>query len=343
MEGKPNKVLLTGVTGFLGSHTTIQLLEKGYEVTGTLRSMDRAKSIKKIIGRHTSHMDRLHFAKADLTDDQVWDTLMPGMDFVQHIASPFPRELPDHEDDLIIPAKNGALNVLKAAADHNVKRVVLTSSIGSIVYGRTNGNRGGMYSESDWTNIQNTEDTTPYFRSKTIAEKAAWQFMEQDRSEMELATVCPGAILGPVLEKDFGTSANIIIKVMDGSMPALPNLGFDIVDVRSVSDLQIRAMEHPEAANERFIGSAGFLKLKEIADMLRQEYPDKKIPKRTLPNFLVQLFSYFDASLQPVLIDLGVERKVDHSKAKNLLGWEPLPNRKAVLSCAKSINKLELA
>ncbi|WP_211483111.1 NAD-dependent epimerase/dehydratase family protein [Fodinibius roseus] len=261
------------------------------------------------------------------------------MEFVQHIASPFPRELPDNEDDLIIPAKNGTLIVLKAAAAHNVKRVVLTSSVGSIIYGRNNGDRSGMYSESDWTNTQNKEDTTPYFRSKTIAEKASWEFMDQDHSGMELTTVCPGAILGPVLEKDFGTSANIVIKMLDGSMP---DIGFDIVDVRSVAVLLIRAMEHPEAANERFIGSAGFLKFKEVADMLRQEYPDKKIPKRILPDFLVRLLSYFDASLQPILIDLGVERKVDYSKAQNLLDWKPLPNREAVLSCAKSVNEFGL-
>lgn len=335
-------VLLTGVTGFLGSHTTIQLLEKGYHVLGTLRNMNRADHIRQVIGRHTNRVDHLEFAEADLLDENVWRSLMQGIDFVQHIASPFPRELPDHEDELITPAKQGTLHVLQAAAEHGVRRVVLTSSIGAIIYGRDKGNRNGIYTETDWTDLSNKSDTTPYFRSKTIAERAAWKFMDQHEGELELATVCPGAILGPVLEKDFGTSANIVIKLLDGSTPALPNLGFDIVDVRSVADLQIRAMERPEGAGERFIGSAGFLKFKEIAEILRKEYPDKKIPSIQLPNFAVRLFSYIDKSLQPVLIDLGLERKVDSSKARKMLQWQPILHREAVVTCAESVMRLRV-
>lgn len=342
MEGKEHSVLLTGVTGFLGSHTTIQLLEKGYRVTGTLRSIEDADHIKNVIARHTSNIDRLQFAEADLLDDGVWDKLMQGIDFVQHIASPFPRELPDHEEELILPAKNGTLNILKAASAHNVKRVVLTSSIGAIIYGKEKGIEDGIYTEAGWTNPDNKDDTTPYYRSKTIAEKEAWKFMDQHNRELELATVCPGAILGPVLEKDFGTSANIVRKAMDGSMPAVPNIGFDIVDVRSVADLLIRAMEHPEAAGERFIGSAAYLKFDEITEILQEHFPDRSIPTRTLPNFMVRLFSYFDSTLEPILIDLGKKRKVDSSKSRNVLQWEPLPVKEAVLSCARSLINVEL-
>lgn len=342
MEQHDSTVLLTGVTGFLGSHTTIQLLEKGYQVVGTLRDKSRAPQIKKVIARHASNIDigRLEFAEADLTNDEIWDELMPGIDYVQHIASPFPRELPDHEDELIVPAKQGALNVLKASAKNSVQRVVMTSSIGAIVYGKQQGSRSGTYTESDWTDPTNRDDTTPYFRSKTIAEQAAWEFMESAAGNMELATVCPGAILGPVLEKDFGTSANIVIKLLDGSTPRLPKLGFDIVDVRSVADLQIRAMEHPKAGGERFIGAADYLKFKDIGEIIKQEYPDRSIPTKTIPGFLVRLFSLFDPTLKPVLLDLGVERKVDSSKARSLLQWQPLPGRQAVLSCARSVMEL---
>lgn len=334
------KVLLTGVTGFLGSHTAIQLLNKSYEVVGTLRNMARADEIKQVIAQHTSNIEKLSFAEADLTDEAAWPDLMKGISYVMHIASPFPRELPKREENLIIPAKQGTLNILNAAAENGVKRVVLTSSTGAIIYGKEKSNRTGAYTEADWTDITRKKDTTPYFRSKTIAERAAWDFIKNDDSGLELATVCPGAILGPVLEKDFGTSANIVIKTMDGSSPAIPNIGFDMVDVRSVADLHIRAMEMPEAAGERFVGSSGFLSFKEVADILRERYPDKSIPKFSLPNFAVRLFANFEKSLQPILIDLGVERRLDHSKARELLDWQPISTKEAVLACAESLVKL---
>lgn len=334
---KRKKVLLTGVTGFLGSHTTIQLLEKSYEVIGTLRDKNRATSIKNTIGKHTKGIDRLTFVEADLNDGQIWEEIIKDIDYIMHIASPIPRILPKNEANLIRPAKEGTVNILKAAAASGVKRVVLTSSTGSIVYGKPKGQRSGIYNDKDWTNVNNKKDSTPYFRSKTIAEKAAWDFIAQDDSGLELATICPGAILGPVLEKDFGTSANIVIKMLDGSLPAIPKIGFPIVDVRSVADLHIKAMEMDAAKNERFIAANGFLRFKEIAEILRKSYPNRKIPKALLPNFAVRLYSNFDTTLKPVLIDLGIERKVDYSKAKQLLNWQPKSLEEAVLSCAESV------
>ncbi len=335
-----SKVLLTGVTGFLGSHTAIQLLNKGYEVLGTLRNKSRADEIKSVISQHTSNIRNLHFAEADLVNSEVWQELTKGIEYVMHIASPFPRELPKNEDDLIIPAKNGALNVLKAASANGVKRVVMTSSSGSITYGRPKSQRSAIYTEKDWTDFTNKKDSTPYFRSKTIAEKAAWDFIKKENSGLELTTICPGAILGPVLEKDFGTSANIVIKTMDGSAPAIPPIGFDMSDVRSIANLHILAIESPGAAGERFIGGSGFLSFKNVADILREKYPDRKIPKAMLPPFAVRLFSYIDNTLKPILIDLGVERQLDNSKAKKVLNWEPLPPREAVLACSESLIKL---
>lgn len=333
------KVLLTGITGFLGSHTAIQLLEKGYHVTGTLRDMKRAESIKKIISQHTTVSDNLAITQADITNAAVWLQLTEGMDYVQHIASPFPPKLPKHEDELILPAKNGMLNVLRAASANKVKRVVITSSSSAITYGRP-GNETGLYNESDWTNEQSKTDLTPYFKSKTIAEKAAWDFMKDDTSGMSISVICPGAILGPVLESDFGTSANIIIKMLDGSMPAVPDIGFDLVDVRSVADLLIRGMEMEQAANQRYIGSAGFLKFKDVATILQEAYPQRKIPHRMLIDWLVRLFSIFDGTLKPVLLDLGIERKLDHSKAQLKLNWQPKSLKEAVLSCAASVIEL---
>lgn len=334
------RVLLTGVSGFLGLHTAIQLLEKGYTVIGTLRNLERAGTIKTIIEKHTSNAQNISFVEADLKSTDVWFQLTENIDFIQHIASPFPRVLPKKEEELIEPAKLGTLNILKAASANKVKRVVITSSIASIAYGKTKNELTSILNEDNWTDETDKKDTTPYVRSKTIAEKAAWDFIKKDKSGLELATVLPGAILGPVLEDDFGTSANIVIKLMDGSTPALPKIGFDIIDVRSVADLLIRAMELPQANNQRYIASSGYLTFKKIAAILKQHYPNRKMPSRELPNMFVRLLSNFDTALKPILIDLGVKRKMDISKAINELGWKPLALDEAVLSCAKSIIEL---
>jgi dihydroflavonol-4-reductase len=334
------RVLLTGVSGFLGSHTAIRLLEKGYTVIGTLRNVERAKSIKAIIEKHTSNARNITFVEADLSSTDIWYDLTKNVDFIQHIASPFPRVLPKKESELIEPAKLGTLNVLKAASANGVKRIVITSSVASVVYGKAKNELAATFNENNWTDETDKKDTTPYIRSKTIAEKAAWAFIENDHSGLELTTVLPGAILGPVLEEDFGTSANIVIKSMDGSSPAIPNIGFDIVDVRSVADLLISAMELPQAANQRYIASSGYLTFKDVAAILKLHYPKRKVPSKALPDFFVKLLSNFDTSLKPILIDLGIKRKIDISKAANELHWKPLPIQEAVLSCAKSVIEL---
>ena len=336
------KVLLTGISGFLGSHTAIQLLNKGYEVVGTLRDIKRADEIKKIIAGHTSNINNLSFAQAELSDENVWQQLTKGVDFVQHVASPFPRELPKHEDELIIPAKNGVLFILKAAAANGVKRVVITSSSSTVLYGKPKGKESGTFDETVWTDAANRDDTTPYFRSKTIAEKAAWDFIKADKSGLELVTVLPGAILGPVLENDFGTSANIVLKMLDGSMPAVPGIGFDIVDVRSVADMLIRSMEMPEAAGERFLSSAGFLSFGDVAAILKAKYPGRKIPQRILPDFLTRVLSWFEKALAPALLDLGKQRRANSNKAKRMLNWQPIDNNEAVIACAESLISLGL-
>ena len=330
------RILLTGVTGFLGSHTAIQLLNKGYEVVGTLRSKDRINSIRETIGKHTANINNLTFAEADLNDTKVWFELTKNVDYVQHIASPFPRNLPKHENDLIIPAKTGTLNILKAAKTNHVKRVVMVSALGAITYGKTKRELNTIFNENDWTDVSDYKDTTPYYRSKTIAEKVAWDFIKEEKSELELTTICPGAILGPVIDTDFGNSANIIISLLNGSLPALPKIEFDIVDVRSVADLLIKAMEMPQAANNRYIASSGHFNYKEIAQILKQEYPDRKIPSIELPDFVTKIFSVFQPLLKPVLLE-NVKRKIDTSKATKELKWQPLSSKDAIISCAKSL------
>lgn len=334
------KVLLTGITGFVGSHTAIQLLEKGYRVTGTLRTMKRAESIKRTVAQHTSYADHLNFVEADITDEKMWKKLMIGVDYVQHIASPFPKIMPRNENDLIIPARDGNINILSAAAECKVKRVVITSSGAAVQYGQAPEQRRKVFDETDWTDLNRKNDLTPYFKSKTIAEKAAWDFIQNDHSGLELTVVCPGLILGPLLEEDFSASANVVIKILDGSMPAVPQIGWEIVDVRSIASLLILSMEQPQAAGQRYIGSTAYLTFNDMAGILKKAYPAMKIPSRKLPNFMVRILSLFDATLKPVLLDLGTERKMDHSKAVNDLGWKPIKPEETVLSSAASIFQL---
>ncbi|MGD1841987.1 MAG: SDR family oxidoreductase [Thermonemataceae bacterium] len=328
-------VLLTGVTGFLGAHTTIQLLEKGYKVVGTLRNKSRSASIRKVIQQHTSHIDHLSFREIDLMASQKeWSRVANRVDHVMHIASPFPVTLPKREEEVIQPAKQGTLRVLQAAIDNGVKKVVLTSSSGAVVYGKQ---KKGVFNEKDWTDTTNRKDTTPYFRSKTLAEKAAWEFVEATSNPLKLTTILPGAIVGPVLEEDIGNSANIVKKMLDGSLPAFPKIGFEMVDVRDVATLHIKALESPRADGERFLATAGFLSFKDVAALLREHYPQRKIPMRTLPNFLVRLLSNFEKELQPVLLELDAHRTIDSNKARQLLDWQPIPLAKSVIDCAESL------
>lgn len=339
MENK--KVLLTGVTGFLGSHTTIQLLNKGYHVKGTLRNINRVESIREIIARHTTRSENLEFYEINLSDSEdKWADAMKEIDFVVHIASPFPTTLPKNEDDIIFPAKNGTLNILKSATKAKVKRIVLTSSSGAVVYGDR---KNGAFSEKDWTNIKNLNDTTPYFRSKTIAEKTAWDFISANPNAPELVTILPGAILGPVLDKDdYGTSANLVKKIMDGSMPAMPKIGFEMADVRAVADAHIKALENPNASGNRYLCANGYLEFKDIADILRVEFPNNKIPSKTLPDFMVKLFSVFDKETKPILNDLGAKRTIDNSKIKKELSWKPIALQESVKDTAHSLKNLNI-
>jgi dihydroflavonol-4-reductase len=337
-----NLVLLTGISGFIGSHTAIKLLDKGYEVIGTLRDISREEEIRKMLSKHTSNLDNLKIVEADLLDEQKWMDLSQGVDYIMHVASPFPRKLPKNDDEIVVPAVNGTLNILKAASANKVKRVVITSSSTAITYGKSKAERNSTFNEMHWTDPENRKDTTPYFRSKTIAEKSAWDFVNKDKSGLELTTICPGAVLGPVLEKDFGTSANIVLKTMDGSTPAIPKIGFEVVDVRSLAEMHVLAIESKQAAGERFIAAAGFMSFKNVADILRKAYPDRKIPKAPLPNLATRFISNFETTLKPILLDLNVERRLDSSKARELLNWQPISNEEAVIACAESLIEQEL-
>ena len=335
----PTQVLVTGITGFIGSHVAIQLLQRGYDVRGTLRSMARAAEIRAGIAGNlvADPGERLTFAAAELMADGGWADAMAGCSAVLHIASPVPTKPVRDPQEVIRPAREGTVRVLKAAAAAGVKRVVLTSSTAAISYGH--GVRSGRtYSEADWSDVDGPDIGT-YETSKTLAEQAAWAFQKAEAPELELVAINPGAVLGPVLERDYGASAEIVRKLMSGEFPGCPALGWPIVDVRDVAGLHIAALEHPAAAGERFICAGEFLWMKEIAQILKRELPaeSRKVPSRSLPDVVVRLVALFDRTARVVLHELGSRKEVTADKARQMLGWTPRPAAEAVVATAQSL------
>lgn len=336
-------VLVTGGSGFVGAHCILQLLEAGYRVRTTVRSLGREADVRAMLNVGGAQPgEALSFAAADLTSDAGWLEAVAGCDFVLHVASPFPPGTPKHEDELIIPARDGALRVLRAARDAGVKRVVLTSSFAAIGYGRQPTER--PFSEEDWTDPSN-ENLSAYVKSKTLAERAAWEFVERSGGALELAVVNPVGIFGPVLGPDYSSSIQLIKRLLDGAMPGIPRLSFNVVDVRDVADLHLRAMIHPAARGERFLAVAGdSIIFPHLAQVLRTHMGKdaERVPTRVLSNWMVRLTSLGNPSLAPIVSELGKVRKATNEKARRVLGWVPRSNEDAILATAASLVQLGL-
>jgi nucleoside-diphosphate-sugar epimerase len=331
-------VLVTGGSGFIGSYCILDLLRAGYRVRTTVRSPGREATVRELLGAESA--EALSFVTADLTADAGWGDAVSGCDFVLHVASPFPLGPPKHEDDLIVPAREGALRVLAAARDAQVRRVVMTSSFAAIGYGSSPAH--GPFSEEDWTNPDG-DGITAYVKSKTLAERAAWDFVTREGAGLELSVVNPVGVFGPVLGPDFSTSIQLVKRLLDGAMPGIPRVAFGIVDVRDVSDLHVRAMTEPAAAGERFLAVAGeFMTVAEIAAVLRERMgaDASKVPTRMLPNWLVRLVSRFDSSVRQIVPELGTVKQASNAKAKRVLGWAPRSNEEAIVASAESLLRL---
>jgi dihydroflavonol-4-reductase len=334
------RVLVTGASGFLAQHVILQLLEKAYEVRGTLRSMKRADEVRAILAKHDARAASIEFVEADLGADAGWAEAVKGCTYVQHVASPFPAVHPRDESELIRPAVDGTLRVLKAAKAAGVKRVVMTSSVAAIAYG-LGAARPNVVDETSWSNPEGP-DNTPYTKSKTLAERAAWDYVGHEGKGLELAAINPTGIFGPALSRDVSTSLEIPIRLLNGKTPGLPRLGFSMVDVRDVAQCQVEAMTNPAAAGERFIASEEFLWFTECAEILRKEFPsyDRKIPRRVAPDLVIRLMAMVQPVYKQVLTELGRTRRASNAKATRVLGVHFRTAKESLIASAKSLIEL---
>jgi dihydroflavonol-4-reductase len=328
-------VLVTGGSGFLGSWCVVELLRRGHAVRTTVRDLAREEEVREAVGSRVPAGEKLSVHAADLTSDEGWRSAVEGCDYVLHVASPFPPVQPKDPDELIVPAREGTLRVLRAALDASVKRIVVTSSVAAIGGGaRAN---GAPLTEANWTDLDHP-GLSPYVRSKTIAERAAWDLVRERGAVDRLATVNPGAILGPMLSRDGSYSLEAIERLLKG-MPGVPRIGFSFVDARDVADLQVKAMLAPEAGGERFIAVAQFLWMAEVAAILRRELgPDAaKVPSRKVPDLLVRAMAIFDPSVRSIVNQLGRKLAYSGAKAEETLGWSPRPVEETVVETARSM------
>lgn len=336
-------VLVTGATGFIAKHCIAELLRQGYAVRGTAR--DPAKSadnVKRAFARADVNADAVEFVAADLLRDDGWEDAAKGCRYMFHVASPFPITQPDNRDDLIRPAREGALRAMKAATKAGVERVVLTSSTVAVMY---TGDRpaGYVYSEDDWTDHTRT-DITPYIASKTLAEQAAWDYVKTTKGAPQLAVINPGFVQGPALDPDLSTSLEVLHLMAKGAYPAAPRVEFPVVDVRDVAELHVKAMTQAEAAGHRFLATEGTASLYGIGKQLAVTLPDlaRKVPKFEMPDMMVRALAVADKRLRSVLPELGTVRRCDNTKARTVLDHAFRTPDEAISAAAESLRKLKV-
>jgi dihydroflavonol-4-reductase len=335
-------VLVTGGSGFIASHCILKLLDAGYRVRTTVRSLKREAEVRAMLSEGGAEPgDRLSFVAADLNADAGWAEAVAGCAYVMHGASPTPSGSQTREEDWVRPAVDGVLRVLKAALDAGVKRVVLTSAIGAVAMGHKPQTR--PFNETDWSDLSG--DIAPYQKSKTLSERAAWDFIAREGRGLELSVVNPVAVLGPVLAADFSHSIGLIKRLMDG-MPGCPKVNSGYVDVRDLADLHLLAMTNPAAKGERFIGISGHsLWMAEVAKVLRQRMgaAASKVPTREIPNWVVRLRALRgDPTTKMLARHVGVMMDATSEKATRLLGWNPRPVEEAIVATAESLLRLGL-
>jgi dihydroflavonol-4-reductase len=335
-------VLVTGATGFVGKWTVVELLRAGYRVRGTIRSTGRApdvfSSVTGEVGREAA--SRLELVEADLLDDRGWAEAMTGVSAVLHVAAAVRADEPRDASLVIRPAMEGTARVLRFAHAAGIRRVVLTSSIATVGYGhgQTSGKR--VYTEEHFTNLEAMRWTWAYCIGKTRAEQAAWAFARENG--MELTTIHPGMIFGPALDADASVSIQGVSGLLDGSTPAMPNMGFCVIDVRDVAALHVAALGAPETIGQRYLATGRYLWFREIADILRRAYPDRRITMHIAPDWIIRIMAFFGGAVRQIVNDIGNEKHFDGSRGEKLLGRAYISAEEATLAAAESSIRLGL-
>ncbi|MEU6848577.1 NAD-dependent epimerase/dehydratase family protein [Actinacidiphila alni] len=337
----PETVLVTGGSGYIGGWTVAELLSRGYRVRTTVRTRAKEQAVTEAVSTVVDPAGRLEFAVADLTADAGWEAAVAGVDYVLHVAAPLGvtggAGAGNNPDALVAPARDGALRVLRAATAAGVRRVVMTSAANAA--SPSSYATEGVTDETLWTDPDDPA-LIPYRRAKTLAEMAAWDFMDTYRGPTEFTTVLPGAVFGPVLTADTSGSVGIIARMLSGAMPGVPRIGLEIVDVRDLVDLHLRAMTSPAAAGERFLGTGEFAWMADMARILREGLGDagRRVPTRQLPDVAVRLAARFrDPALREITPALGRRNRHTTAKAESLLAWHRRPLPETLLTCATSL------
>lgn len=336
MASTSDRVLLTGISGFLGGHVALELLQQGYSVRGSVRTLDKAEKVRTTLAAHGADLSRVEFVALDLLSDQGWESATAGARYVQHVASPFVIASPKDKNDLIRPAVEGTRRAVTAALTSGAERIVLTSSLAAIVYGHTDYSK--PFTTGDWTDVDSPK-VTAYPESKLRAEREAWRIADGFGAQDRLTTINPGAIFGPLLDNDPGTSGTMILRLLNGAMPAAPRMSFSVVDVRDVAAAHVAAMTAPDAGGKRHILAERQMTILEMGAALRAALPEdaRRAPRFELPDWAVRLAGLFDPQIGSNSHELGHVRLVDGSSGRHLIGRPMIPGPDAVVATARSL------
>jgi dihydroflavonol-4-reductase len=336
MSATPSKILVTGASGFLALHTVLQLLQQGYTVRGTVRTEAQARKTREALAKHTD-VSKLEIVLADLVKDDGWREAVRECGMVLHLASPFPTHAPKDENEIIIPARDGTLRVLRAAQAEGIKKLVLLSSVAAVTGGHEREKHS--FSEADWTDVTKTDYA--YAKSKTLAEQAAWDFIRsaENKNGMEMVSINPSIIFGPVLDDHHHTSTEWFRTLMHHEVPGLTRTQMDVVDVRDVAAMVIKAMDAPNAVGKRFILNGASIQLSEFANILHRNFASRgyKVPTTIFPDWVVRVFAIINPKTRPVIQTMGWTYSLSSEQAKSVLGFQPRPYEKMIVEMGESL------
>ena len=337
-----NKVLLTGISGWIAKHTAIELLNAGYEVLGTIRNKNLVDQTKQTISKYAS-TEKLSFVELDLLKDDGWNEAAKGCRYIFHVASPFPMKVSSNRENLLPVAVDGTLRVLNAGLNAGVEQIIKTSSIVAM-FRKPNRTNPYTFGENDWSDENWIEGVSDYFLSKTKAEKAAWKLMESKGLKNKLTTINPGGVFGDALDKKGGTSIEYIRQFMKGKFPGAPKFAVLISDVKDIAKAHVACIGNNKVGGRRLIVGKDVKRLVELSQLIAEAMPEykKKLPTKELPNLMVKLISYIDSSAKTMIPDLGIMMQTDTSYAEEILGFKFKPAKGCISENAKSVVRLGL-